>query len=143
MIHNITCKLRKQIHHFSGKLCYGLCKPARRFVEKTIRFIKQSYQEENVRVMTYERLRNMASVVMAGSSFAAVYPGQRAKFEILALHIIREAKRIFGIPDFRYYAIAYGIKTVLSRIAKRLLQPRRGGDPPEAQLLLFPLEILV
>ncbi len=61
MINQITHKLREQIHHFSGKLSYGLCKPARRFVEETIRFIKQSYQEENVRVITYERLRNMAS----------------------------------------------------------------------------------
>ena len=111
-------------------------------VEETIRFIKQSYQEEDVRVMTYERLRNMASLVLAASFFAAAYLGQRAKLDILMLHLLREAKRIFGIPDFRYYAIAYGIKTVLSRIAKGLIYPRRRGDPPEPQLPLFPLEIL-
>ena len=84
----------------------------------------------------------MASLVLAASFFAAAYLGQRAKLEILVLHMIREAKRIFSIPDFRYYAIAYWIKTVLSRIAKGLLNPRRGSDPQEPQLLLFPFEIL-
>ena len=44
-------------------------------VEDTIRFIKQSYQEEDVRVMTCERLRSMASLVLAASFFAAVYLG--------------------------------------------------------------------
>ena len=36
MIHQIAYKLREQIHHFSGKLSQGLCKPARRFVEEMI-----------------------------------------------------------------------------------------------------------
>ncbi len=36
MIHQIAYKLREQIHHFSGKLFQGLCKPARRFVEEMI-----------------------------------------------------------------------------------------------------------
>jgi hypothetical protein len=110
-------------------------------VEDTIRFIKQSYQEEDVRVMSYERLRNMASLVLAASFFAAVYLGQRAKLEILGYHVLRAAKRIFGIPDFRYYALADGIKTILTKAGKGVLYPRC-SEPPEAQLSLFPLEIL-
>ncbi|UCH08533.1 MAG: hypothetical protein JSV55_06065, partial [Deltaproteobacteria bacterium] len=42
----------------------------------------------------------------------------RAKLEILALHFLKAAKRIFGIPDFRYYALADGIKEVLSKAGK-------------------------
>jgi hypothetical protein len=47
--------------------------------------------------------------------------GTRAKLEILALHVLRAAKRIFGIPDFRYYSLADGIKEVLSKALKRIL----------------------
>ncbi|UCE33149.1 MAG: hypothetical protein JSV40_07855 [Deltaproteobacteria bacterium] len=50
--------------------------------------------------------------------FAAVYVGTRAKLEFLALHFLKAAKRIFGIPDFRYYALADGIKEVLSKAGK-------------------------
>jgi len=39
----------------------------------------------------------------------------------LAGHALRAAKRIFGIPNFRYYALADGIKDILSR-------SRRGID---------------
>jgi len=36
-------------------------------VEDTIRFIKQSYDFEDVRVLTYQRLKNMAALVLAGN----------------------------------------------------------------------------
>ena len=34
-------------------------------IEETIRFVKQSYGFENIRVMTYTRIRNMASLARA------------------------------------------------------------------------------
>jgi hypothetical protein len=46
----------------------------------------------------------MVALVLASSSFAAVYLSMRAKLEILTAHVLKAAKRIFGIPDFRYYA---------------------------------------
>jgi hypothetical protein len=39
-------------------------------VEKTIRFIKQSYQLDDIRLVTYERLRNLAVLVMVTAFFA-------------------------------------------------------------------------
>ena len=33
-------------------------------VEETIRYIKQSYRLEDLRVLTYERLKNMAALVL-------------------------------------------------------------------------------
>ena len=42
-------------------------------VEETIRFVKQSYGFENIRVMTYTRIRNMASLVLASAYFATVW----------------------------------------------------------------------
>jgi hypothetical protein len=94
---------------------------ARWRIEETIRFIKQSYDLEDIRVLTYGRLQAMAALVLAASFFAAVYLGSKAKLEILAFHVLKAAKRIFGIPDFRYYALADGIKEVLSKAGKGIL----------------------
>ncbi|MCP4685598.1 MAG: transposase, partial [bacterium] len=93
-------------------------------VEDTIRFIKQSYDFEDVRVLTYRRLKNMAALVLAASYFAAVWLGAKTKLEILALHVMNAAKRVFGIPDFRYYALADGISAILGRIGKGPIEAR-------------------
>jgi hypothetical protein len=92
-------------------------------IEETIRFVKQSYQLEDIRVLTYDRLRNMMGLVLAASYFAAVYLGMRAKMEILVTHVLQASKRIFGIPDFRYYAIADGIRELLNRYNRRMVKP--------------------
>jgi hypothetical protein len=38
-------------------------------VEDTIRFIKQSYNVEDIRVLAYQRLKNMAALVSAAAFF--------------------------------------------------------------------------
>ena len=48
------------------------------------------------------------------------------------------AKRLFAIPDFRYYALADGIKAIFKRIGKGPLHPRDYGKPQSPQLLLWP-----
>ncbi len=70
-------------------------------VEDTIRFIKQSYNVEDIRVLTYERLKNMAALVLAAAFFTAVQIGYKPKLQILALHALNavsvsSAFRIFG-----------------------------------------------
>lgn len=106
-------------------------------IEETIRFIKQSYDLEDVRVLTYQRLQAIAVLVLAASFFAAVYLGSRAKLEILAANVLKAAKRIFGIPDFRYYALADGIKEVLSRAGKGILGDKATPKPDLNQFQLF------
>jgi hypothetical protein len=105
-------------------------------IEETIRFVKQSYQIEDIRVLTYDRLRNMMGLVLAASYFAAVYLGFRAKMEILVTHVLKASKRIFGIPDFRYYAIADGIRELLNRYDRGILKPSAIMSGSR-QLLLF------
>ncbi len=105
-------------------------------VEDTIRFIKQSYDFEDIRVLTYNRLKNMATLVLAASYFAAVWLGTRTKLNILAMHAMNAAKRIFGIPDFRYYALADGIRAIFKRVGKGPLHPRGYKPVPSAQLSL-------
>ena len=110
---------------------------ARWRVEETIRFIKQSYQLEDIRLLLYERLRTMVTLVMAVAYFAAVHLGKQAKLAVFAQHLLRAAQRIYGVPEFRLYALADGIKQVL-------FSSRRGIGPPqplpEHGILLLPLE---
>ena len=106
-------------------------------VEDTIRFIKQSYDFEDIRVLTYNRLKNMATLVLAASYFAAVWLGTTTKLNILAMHALNAAKRIFGIPDFRYYALADGISAIFKRIGKGPLYPRRHKPASSPQLTLW------
>jgi len=87
-------------------------------VEETIRFIKQSYRLEDVRVLDYERLRNLAALVMAAAYFAAVWLGESLKLAVLASRVSRVAKRFFGVPEFHYYALADGISVLLSRLGR-------------------------
>ncbi len=80
----------------------------------------------------------MAVLVLAASYFAAVWLGTKAKLNILATHAMDAAKRLFGIPDFRYYALADGIKAIFRRVGKGTLHPRGYEKPPSSQLSLWP-----
>ena len=88
-------------------------------IEETIRFGKQSYQLEDVRVLTYNRLRNLVTLVLAAMFFTAVVLGNLLKLRILSVHVLKAAKRLFGIPDFRYYALSDGIRAILTRFPNR------------------------
>jgi len=110
---------------------------ARWRVEETIRFMKQSYDLEDIRLLSYERLRTMAVLVMAASYFTCVHLGGRAKLRILTCHVYEAAQRIFGVAEFRFYAIADGIRQALY---SRSRAPKRPKTPPPPQnLSLFPL----
>jgi hypothetical protein len=104
-------------------------------IEETIRFIKQSYRLEDIRVLSYRRLQNLVALVLAAACFAAVHLGLLAKLKILAQHALRAAKRLFGIPDFRYYALADGIRTILTRSGRGPIV-RPPPPPLDGQLVL-------
>jgi len=83
-------------------------------IEETLRFAKQSYELEDVRVLSYQRLKNMMAMALLAMYFSMVYLGAQTKLAILCHHALKAAKRLFGIPDFRYYAIADGIRAILA-----------------------------
>ena len=87
-------------------------------VEETIRFVKQSYGFENIRVKTYTRIRNMSSLVLASAYFATVWIGRSIRREVLAEHLERLGKRLGEVPEFAAYAIADGIKRAFTRFGK-------------------------
>ena len=96
-------------------------------VEEAIRFIKQSDRLEDIRVLNYKRLRNLAILVLVTAYVASVYLGKRAKLEILVQQIERTGKRIYGVPLFRFYAISDGIEQLLYGRAPEIVPPRPGS----------------
>lgn len=90
-------------------------------IEESIRFIKQSYEIEDVRVLSYRSLQNLMPLVLAASYFASVVLDTKAKLKVLAGHVLRAAKRLFGIPDFYYYAIADGLTSIFRRYPGRVV----------------------
>jgi len=107
-------------------------------IEETIRFIKQSYQLEDIRLLTYIRLQNMMALVQAAAYFAMVYLNLRTKLRVLTGHVLLAARRVFGIPDFRFYALADGIKAYLFGQKRGLYGCFSTRDRDTGQQWLFP-----
>jgi hypothetical protein len=106
-------------------------------IEETIRFVKQSYDLENVRVLNYPGLQNLLPLLLAVMYFAAVVLDTREKLKVMAGYVLKAAKRVFGIPDFKYYALADGLRGLFTRHPGRPQRNSRSADP---QILLFSLE---
>src|SRR5881628_3500589 len=102
-------------------------------IEETFRFIKQSYNLEDIRVMKYQRLKNLVLLVTAAAYFAATFLGQKMKLRILCEKLLIISQRFFGIPPFRFYALADGIKKILSQTSPNLPEQ----VPPSLQLELL------
>jgi hypothetical protein len=106
-------------------------------IEDVIRFVKQSYRLEDIRCLTYRRLQALMVLVMAAAYFAAVYLGLRMKLRLLAGHVLRASKRVFGIPDFRLYALADGIRQFLYSQTQGLKKLLERQNTLAAQPTLF------
>lgn len=81
--------------------------------EESYRYIKQSYNLEDIRVRSYTAIRNIVVMVLAVSYFASVYMGQNIKLKLMIERIFIVSKRFFGVPSFFNYAIADGIYNLL------------------------------
>jgi hypothetical protein len=106
-------------------------------IEETIRFIKQSYELEDIRLLTYIRLQNMMALVTAGAYFTMAYLSLKVKLRVLTGHVLQAARRLFGIPDFRFYALANGIKAHLFGQKRGLYGCFSTCDPTTGQRWLF------
>lgn len=99
-------------------------------IEETIRFVKQTYDLENIRLLTYRRLRNMMGLLLAVFYFMAVKLDVDHKLKIMAGHILKQAKRVFGIPDFKFYAMGDGLSNIFRRSPGKLSDPPPSGLDP-------------
>ncbi len=104
------------INSAQKNLCFIIQAYMKRWcIEETIRFIKQTYDLENIRLLKYKRLQNMMALLLAVFYFIAVVLDQSQKLTIMAGYILKSAKRVFGIPDFKYYALGDGLCNIFSR----------------------------
>ena len=106
--------------------------------EESYRFIKQGYNLEDIRVLTYTSLRNMMVMVQAVFYFVSVELGRKLKLNILLKKVYEKAKRFFEIPDFKQYAIADGIYRLLFGLKVGLQQEL----PKSTDQMLFPFVLL-
>lgn len=104
-------------------------------IEETIRFIKQTYDLENIRVLRYVCLKNIMALVLMVFYFLAVILDRNQKLKLLAGHVLDAAKRVFGIPDFKYYALGDGIASILRRNPGRVI-PKPKKPPGAWQIML-------
>jgi len=77
------------------------------------------------------------ALLPAVAYFAMVYLGFRIKLRVLAGHVLKAARRLFGIPDFQFYALADGIHEVLFARQKGLERINPPLQTHEHQLNLF------
>lgn len=99
---------------------------SRWLVEEAIRFMKQSYNLEDIRLLDWQRLKNMMGILLVALYFLSVHLGEGLRLQILAGHIVTASKRFYGITEFCYYALADGVGALLSRI-----RPKRSKPPTE------------
>jgi hypothetical protein len=104
-------------------------------IEETIRYIKQSYELEDVRVLNYGSLQNLMPLVYAVAYFAAVLLDTASKLRVMAGYVLKAAKRVFGVPEFHYYCIADGLTSIFMRYPGRIV---RFLPEDISQSILFP-----
>lgn len=78
----------------------------------------------------------MAALVLVAAFFTAVQIGYKPKLQILALHALKAAQRIFGIPYFCYYALSDGINAILSKCGPGIRTPKSSQGGANLQLRL-------
>jgi len=108
--------------------------------DECYRYIKQSYNLEDFRVMGYNSIRNITVLVHAIAYFTSIYLGISLKLKIMVQKIFILSKRFFGVPSFFNYAMADGIFEMLrnSRTGIAGFKSRIGPHHDAFQLSLFP-----
>ena len=109
--------------------------------DECYRYIKQSYNLEDLRVRSYCSIRNLTVIVHAIAYFTSIYIGMNLKLKIMVQKIFILSKRFFGIPTFFNYAMADGIFELLKKTFTGVnggLVGKLGNANLEIQLDLFP-----
>jgi len=110
--------------------------------DECYRYIKQSYNLEDVRVRSYTAIRNTVALVHAIAYFTSVYMGLSLKLKVAVQKIFILSKRFFGVPTFFQYAMADGICELLKKartgIEEIKFKGKTGNSSDDFQLSLFP-----
>lgn len=107
-------------------------------IEETIRYVKVCYDLENVRVLNYQGLQNLMPLLLAVMFFAACVLDHDQRLRIMANYVEQAAKRLFGIPDFKYYALSDGLRALFTRHPAKPAQAPRALISPQLDLDFAP-----
>jgi Transposase DDE domain len=84
-------------------------------IEDSYRVLKSGYHIEDIRARSYNGLRNVVALLMAAFYFLAAVLGERFELRILLQKILKRARRFYGTPTFKFYALADGLFNLLHR----------------------------
>jgi len=78
-------------------------------------------------VLRYVCLQNMMALVLAVFYFLAAILDTHHKLKVMAGHVLDCARRVFGVPDFKYYALGDGLSAIFRRSPGKLkpIPPKR------------------
>ena len=97
------------------KLCHIITKVylLRWRIEEYFRFKKQQFELEDLRIMSLQSIRNLNLLAMLAVGYISLATSVH-KDSIFLAEIKECSKRIYGMPQFVYYAIGYALERVLS-----------------------------
>jgi len=105
-------------------------------IEEFHGFKKQQFGFEDFRVRSLNAIRTLDLLLTIAIGYIGIM-SETADDRRIVMELIHISKRIYGVPRFRFYSIADGIYTVLSKgkpgISQMLKKKRRCG-----QISLFP-----
>ena len=81
--------------------------------------------------------RNLMPLVTAAMCFAACVLDHDARLRVMAGFVERAAKRLFGIPDFKYYALADGLRALFDRHPGKPAAPGPRNAPRQTDLFAY------
>lgn len=105
-------------------------------IEETIRYVKTCYDLENIRILNYQGLQNIMPLLLAVMFFAACILDHDQRLRIMTSYVEKAAKRLFGIPDFKYYALSDGLRALFTRHPGKAHNTARAPNNPQLELLL-------
>lgn len=104
-------------------------------IEEFFKFKKQGFDFENLRLQSLKSIRNLDLILTIAIGYIADISGKPENMK-LRMEIICVSKRLFGVPNFLYYAVADGIFEILKYVKTGI--SRFFSTPPlDAQLTLF------
>jgi len=142
--HPMILLTNKQVNLHESKSIYQIVEIylTRWKCDECYRYIKQSYNLEDLRVRSYFSIRNLTVIVHAIAYFTSIYIGMNLKLKIMVQKIFILSKRFFGIPTFFNYAMADGIfellKKTITGVDAGFGRGKPGNNSIEIQLDLFP-----
>lgn len=73
-------------------------------------------------------------LLLAVMFFAACVLDHDQRLRIMAAYVEKAAKRLFGVPDFKYYAVADGLRSLFSRNPGKPERPSQSTNVEQHEL---------